>query len=99
MNANTRGPWKEGTCSFGGYLCQSWTNPATQYMIVKIEAHLVGCRGAARCKWAYMIRHLPTGKEEILKPGYDFEPYLWEAKKIAELRAAIARAEGKEVTR
>lgn len=59
------------------------------WMIVEMTGKDVGARGSSRQKNAYLLRHLPSGKEHKIIPDYendyDLNYALWYVKKLEDL--------------
>lgn len=101
MRAPASEGWQKGRAVFND--CgpkDSWLNQNLEdggVMIVKLRGKDLHCRGAAASKVAYVILRLRDGRREELRPGYDYQPSLKDAMKLAEVRAAIAKAGGEAV--
>lgn len=80
-------PPKKGEVLIQGKGCfPSWI--VGEWMIVEMTGKDVGARGSSRQKAAFLLRHLPTGKEHKIVPDYendyDLNYALWYVKKLSE---------------
>jgi len=81
----------KGRTLIGGKGCfDSWV--VGDWMIVEMTGKDVGARGSSKQKAAFLLRHLPTGKEHKIIPDYendyDLNYALWYMKKLDALDEA-----------